>query len=370
MPHKVLMKEIHKLYFLTAAVLILFLAVLFPGGREAKETDRFILPMEITVKEEPAITKIPVELYDLDAVDEGQVIYHTRGGTGYRYGPSIIEYEDGSMDAWFSSPGNNSTEWDWIRYRHSEDGVKWGNESIALRPTPGSADRCSVCDPGVIRFNGYYYLGYTSTSDYSLGGYSNSAFVARSRDPKGPYEKWNGNGWGGNPQPIIRYEGDPKGWGIGEISFVICADRLYVYYTYYDYNGGYISLQQADLSEDWPKTLEDKGMVLSISSEDSFDFVYDEHLDRFLAFSIKNHLTKVSSLVMYESGNGKMMFSEAADTKTQIRDYAHSVGIAKSEKGHIDSSKEQLVGYAFGPYWGRWSAVFQGIRIEHDLKYR
>ena len=31
-------------------------------------------------------------------------------------------------------------------------------EKIVLKPTPGSKDQCSVCDPGVIYFNDYYYL--------------------------------------------------------------------------------------------------------------------------------------------------------------------------------------------------------------------
>ena len=364
------MKDVRRSFILVILIttFLLTLLSLHNVPWEAEE-DFFILPTLIGIREEDERSKIPTEIYDLKASEEGKTIYVTHGGTSYRYGPSIIEYEDGSMDAWFSSPGNNSTEWDWIRYRHSEDGANWGKESIVLRPTPNSKDQCSVCDPGVIWFDGYYYMGYTSTSDYALKGFNNSGFVARSKSPEGPYEKWNGNGWGGKPEPILLYEGDPNGWGIGEISFVICGDELYVYYTYYDHSGGLIYLKKADLSENWPSTLEDRGVVLRISTEDSFDFVYDENLDRFMAFSMKNYLSEASSLVMFVSGNGETLFTEAADTKRQIRDYAHSIGIAKSVSGHIDSSKEQLVGYAYGPNWGRWSTVFQKIAITHEVRY-
>ena len=93
--------------------------------------------------------------YSLEAVDEGEIIFYSSEDY-YRYGPSIMKNTDGSYDAWFSSPGNSGSQWDWIAYRHSDDGINWSNESIVLRPTPGSKDQCSVCDPGLIYFDGYY----------------------------------------------------------------------------------------------------------------------------------------------------------------------------------------------------------------------
>lgn len=139
----------------------------------------------------------------------GWDIYTPRTTTefAYRYGPTIITNEDGSMDVWFSCTGSNeSEELDYFTHKHSEDGGKtWGEEKIVLSPTGLSKDRLSVCDPAAIYFNGYYYLGYTSTLD--KGGYANHGFVARSKNPDGPYEKWNDNGWGGSPEPIITYNG-------------------------------------------------------------------------------------------------------------------------------------------------------------------
>jgi hypothetical protein len=59
-------------------------------------------------------------------------------------------------------------------------------------------------------------------------GNSNHVFLARSKSPGGPYEKWNGKGWGGAPAVFLRYTGDPKKWGCGEPSFVLKDGKLYI----------------------------------------------------------------------------------------------------------------------------------------------
>jgi len=297
----------------------------------------------------------------LSVHDDGQILNYGAEDY-YRYGPSIILNDDGSMDLWVSSPGNSNTQWDWIRYRHSEDGETWSNEQIVLKPTPGSKDQCSVCDPAVIYFDGYYYLGYTATDYYAGDGYNNQAFVARSEYPDGPFEKWNGNGWGGDPEPIIRYEDDPNGWGIGELSFVIKDEDLFIYYTYADLSGAYVELCKADLSENWPSTVRFKERVLARENQDSLDAAYSEQLDLFLGFSMDLKMSEGSSLIVYQSKNGKE-FVETDSTKTNIEDYAHSVGIVKTAEGHVDVSKPILVGYAYGKKWGRWNFVLKHFDI-------
>ncbi|MBQ6479191.1 MAG: hypothetical protein IJI44_07490 [Erysipelotrichaceae bacterium] len=309
----------------------------------------------------------PEEEYDVVVLDEGYSIYLTEYGGAYRYGPSIIRYDDGSMDMWLVSEGNSSSEWDWIVYRHSEDGENWTDEKIVLKPTPGSADQCSVCDPGVIFFNGYYYLAYTSTSDRPGNGMNNSAFVARSKDPDGPFEKWNGSGWGGEPKAMIRYEGDPKGWGIGEVSFVIKDEELYIYYTYFDLNGGWTELAKSDLSENWPKNIEAVSTVYGRSKQDSLDVVYAEDLDLFLGFAIQYKMTEASKVFLCVSRDGTK-FESADKTDKYVKQYAHNLGISKSIEGHIDTREEQLIGYAYGKNWGKWSARLQKIRILHKMK--
>ena len=300
----------------------------------------------------------------VEVLDEGQIISYASQDY-YRYGPSIIEYEDGSMDAWFSSPGNSGSQWDWISYRHSDNGEDWSREQIVLRPTPGSKDQCSVCDPGVIYFGGYYYLAYTATDYYAGQGSYNMAFVARSPHPDGPFEKWNGSSWGGDPEPIIYYDGGQDNWGIGEVSFVIKDEDLFIYYSYIDIRDTYIGLFKADLVEDWPAAMRNKGPVLYQLNHDSVEVVYDEKYDTFYAFTIDGRLLEDSRLLIYESGNGKD-FTEIASVKEGIEDYAHNLGVAKSPEGWIDSGRQLLFGYAYGKDWGRWNTVFQHLRLYYE----
>ncbi len=359
-------------YFLTCiAVVGLILFVTFAHHRISKgepllllNKDKEIIDLDTYIKEEQKKKELMLKA---DVPEAGITIFNTNERGGYRYGPSIVRNEDGSLDAWFASPGNNSTEWDYITYRHSEDGVNWSAEKTVLRPTRGSKDRCSVCDPGITYFNGYYYLAYTATADAGRNGYNNSAFVCRSKDPDGPFEKWDGNGWSDDPEPLIAYEGDPDGWGIGEVSFVIKDDELFIYYTYFDTNGGYTALAKADLVENWPATLRFKGAVCPREHQDSLDVVYVDDLDVFLAFSIEYRMTESSRIIVYLSRDGKD-FKKAETAKTNVMDYAHNLGISKALDGHINSEDQLLVGYGYGRGWGKWSLKIQEIRITYKYK--
>lgn len=357
---------------LGGVILVLILVLLFSCGTkkdkndsenvDPKQTD--VEPGQTDDTDEKSDEVSPPEtkeiVYEIDASDEGEIISYA--SQYYRYGPSIMKYEDGSYDAWFSSPGNSGSQWDWITYRHSDDGVNWSEEEVVLKPTPGSKDQCSVCDPAVIYFNGYYYLGYTATDYYDGQGSYNMAFVARSEYPDGPFHKWNGGGWGGSPEPIIFYDGGKDNWGIGEVSFVIKDEDLFIYYSYIDVRDSYIGLYKADLVDDWPGTMRDKGPVLYRLNHDSVEVVYDEKTDDFFAFSIDGRMLKGSNLTVYNSKNGKD-FSLIASTKENIEDYAHNMGAAKSPEGWIDSDEKILIGYAYGKDWGRWNTKVQNIKI-------
>lgn len=336
--------------------LTILLLLFSSGGCKEKENN---IPAEVPEEETKPVQE---DQYKAWICNNGEELYRTTSDY-YRYGPSIIQYEDGSMDVWISSPGNNGTQWDWIRYMHSEDGLNWSDEQIVLQPTPGSKDQCSVCDPSVIYFGDYYYLGYTSTDYYEGNGLYNMAFVARSRYPDGPFEKWNGKSWGGDPEPIIFYDGGKDYWGIGNVSFVIYDGDLCIYYSYIDVRDSYIGLYKADLTEDWPSTMRSKGPVLHRLENDSVEVAYDSSLDTFFAFSIDGRMTEGSDLVVFESSNGKN-FSQIATVDEYIMSYAHNVGVGKTTDGWIDTSNELLIGYAFGEDWGRWKTVFQKMMIE------
>ena len=325
-----------------------------------------------SIKPEGTIENITIDdsvssFVKVEVIDkEGQVIY-TPSGKGYRYGPSILRNDDGSVDMWLASPGNNSTEWDWIRYRHSDDGENWSDEQVVLKPTSYSDDQCSTCDPAVIYFNDYYYLGYTSTSDRERNGYNNSVFVARSKNPDGPYEKWNGDGWGGDPEAILLFQGNPNWWGIGEVTFIIKDNQLHLYYTYFDQPQVRLDHAIADLTDDWPKTIRDHHIVINPRVSDAVEMVYVEDLELFLAFAIKDSNGKESTLKILESMDGDN-FVEVNYNDYDIEKYAHSLGIEKDKNGHVKSGEEILIGYAYGPDWAEWSTKLQTIKITSTIK--
>ena len=314
-------------------------------------------PVE-TVVEEPVVkNKIAVRTIE----GKKKVIYEPEG-PGYRYGPSIMRNEDGSVDIWIVSPGNNSTEWDYIKYLHSDDRIDWSAEETVLRPTRNSRDQCSVCDPGVIFFNDYYYLGYTSTSDYGRNGYDNSVFVARSRYPDGPFEKWNGEGWGGDPQPIIEYEDDPDGWGIGEVSFVIKDEVLYIYYTYNNNKKFSLYTARADLSENWPETIRDKQVAIEEKGFDAAEIVYVEDIDMFMLFGISDSFSKSSRLEAMKSEDG-LNFTDADIIECYIDEYSLGLGVEKDKNGHVRTGEELFIGYGFGYVWSQWTGRLRAITI-------
>jgi len=287
-------------------------------------------------------------------VHSGWDIFDASHGGAYRYGPSMIINDDGSMDAWFASPGG-SGQWDWIRYKHSPDGgYSWEPEMVVLRPTPGSADGYSCCDPGVVRFGGYYYLGYTSTLNEK--GVENHVFVSRSASPTGPFEKWNGNGWGGAPEPMIEWTGSAQNWGAGEPSFVVKDGTVYIYFTW----GGRTNVATAPASDaNWPGNLTDHGTAISrAGGEDSTDVKYVDALGRFIGMATASRFSANSYIHVWESFDG-LRFTEAERLQGGwIQPWAHNAGISGTAEGHIDISRQNFLGYAYskngGVSWAYW----------------
>jgi hypothetical protein len=294
----------------------------------------------------------------------GWDIFNHPGGSqyNYRYGPSIIINDDNSIDMWCASPGNGSSEWDWIRHKKSYDGGHtWGSETIVLRPTPGSADRCSCCDPGVIKFGGYYYIGYTSIAGQEDENNAH-VFVARSTSPTGGFEKWNGSGWGGNPQPFIVYEGPLNHWGAGEPSFVVKDGMLYIYYTWSGTNETRVAT--ASVSDpDWPGNITYHGMAISRVGQDSADVKYVDAMERFIGIAVANRFQETSYIRVWESTNG-LTFTPIDEVTDYIQAYAHNTGISGTLQCHIDLNDENFIAYAYGPNWGCWDTHLNPITLE------
>ena len=351
-------------------VLGLFICISLFGCQEKEDIQ--IVDPEIGIDIEPQAILEPIEeepqysyTVSLHALDEGYDVYSPpEGANGYRYGPSIMYYEDGSMDAWFSRPGNNSTMWDYISYRHSDDGIEWSDEEIVLRPTAGADDHYSCCDPGVIYFNGYYYLGYTSARSSKNGGEDNCAFVARSENPNGPFEKWDGEGWGGDPVAIIEYDEDPNFWGAGELSFVVKDEDLFIYCSWDNSAGNYTRVYKADLVENWPATIRYKNYDLPHEKgQDSLDVAYVEEYDTFIGVAVCFRYTEASCLTIYNSSDG-IHFEEVDTISHNIHEYCHNCGLSKMPNGHIDRDDKLVLGYAYGSKWGRWYTRFHEVELD------
>ena len=334
-----------------------------PPTEESTEevtTDYFEANRIETVK--PDTTKVP----DVTVTGLGYDIYQLPIDQewGYRYGATYLYNDDGSVDAYFACVGTNG-EWDWISYRHSPDGGEtWTPEKIVLTPTKGSMDHFSNCDPGVVYFGGYYYLGYTSTLNET--GACNNVFVARSKNPDGPFEKWNGSGWGGyKPQPLFYYDEDYHKFGMGEPSFVELNGTLYIYYTNAAPSGEYTMVATADATnENWPATLQHHGTAVK-KNTDSIDVKYVEEWGKFVGLATGSRMGSSSYLAFYESNDG-FTFELVEAVREGTLTHLHNAGLSSRRNGHIrlseDADKLRVI-YAHGEGWGTWNTRVQPISM-------
>ena len=311
---------------------------------------------------EPDTSKVA----DLALIDEGYDIYQLpgNGNGGWRYGPSYVYYGDGRVDAYFASGGDGG-EWDRITHRSStDDGATWRPEKIVVYPTPGSIDGHSCCDPDVVYFDGYYYLGYTST--LNEGGYCNNIFIARSESPDGPFEKWNGSGWGGSPAPIFYFEQSYGYWGIGEPSMIELNGTLYIYYTYATPMKSFIMLATADATnENWPSTLTHHGAVMEKKS-DSVCVKFVEDWGKFILVTREDVLGNGNCIVVYESADGRS-FTLVDAVRENTCPGMFSMGLSSRPSGHIRLSEDAdrlRLSYAYGDSgWAAWNTRMHKVTL-------
>ena len=338
--------------------ILIFVFLIFKNTTNNQES--ISQPIEET-KEKQTIYK---DVISIELLSDTKEIYSPGNNKGYRYGPSIIINEDQTYDCYFSSPGNNYNEWDYIRYRHTDSDFNYQKEEIVLRPTRGSLDACSVCDPGVFQYGEYYYIGYTATNDSKADGFNNSLFIARSKNPNGPFEKWNGEGWGKDVYPIIMNY-SPEAWGYGEPSFVVVNDKLYMYYSAYLPSGYKTMVITASLNdENWPSHLSATHVSFyKYDSQDSCDVVYIEEDKKFLALTIANRMKDNSSIYVFESEDG-LNFYYVDNINEGIEEFAHNIGISKRSNGHVSREDNLYIAYSYGSEWGRWPTVLKNIKLK------
>ncbi len=300
----------------------------------------------------------------IEAEDEGWDTYEPgRVYGGYRYGPSMILNADGSLDV-FSATNGTFGYWDVITYKRLYCGGKIRTkETVAVKPTAGSMDALSTCDPGAIKIGDYYYIGYTSTMDER--GVDNDVYVARSKKPGGPYEKWDGKGWGGDPVPLLDWQGDPNVGGAMEPAFVLMGDTLYIYSNW----GGPVLVSTADATdENWPATVVMHGEAIPDTYGeigdvgDSKDVKYVDAFGRFVAVCTTKRFSDESYVSVWESFDG-LTFRPSGFVKTNTAKKLHNCGISGRADGHICEGDPVYLSYGYGPGWGTWGTRMHRVAL-------
>jgi hypothetical protein len=287
-------------------------------------------------------------------------------GGGYHYGPSIIIDASKTIHMWTCSPGANGA-WDYVRYHASTDGGHtWSPDVVALQPTPSSLDAYSTCDPGAVRIGAYWFVGYTSTTNPN--GTQNAVFLARATSPTGPFDKWNGAGWGGNPKPVVPYGGSAAYYGFGEPSLVLMGKKLFLYYSD-DQAVQYTDVQTVDdaTADDWPAHLVDHGHAIprTRSGQDSADVKYVDSLSLFLAVTTYDRFTSNSTVAVYQSPDG-LTFVPAPFVGARVQVGAHNIGISGDPSGHLETAESNFIAYAYQPLgngWGDWPTFLDPITV-------
>lgn len=283
---------------------------------------------------------------------------------------------DGQFRCRITSNGSGRYFWDKVTWRHSEDGGKtWTEEADALLPSDGKRDAFSVCDPGVAKWGGWYYIAYTSTEEPN--GYDNDLYIARGKTPTGPWEKWSGNGWGDDPQPVIDYEPVPGHEGVvfgaGEPCMVVKDDVVYLYYSYNDYlaseNGQGTTTRVSIASatdENWPKNLEYKGVALDksdIFAPDHTDVKYICRSRKFVAIHAERRNSDNSRIRIWESEDG-ITFTKGDLVQGELRKGVINAGMSGDALGQVRPGVQQFLCYAHSDApreWGRWFTWFQPL---------
>ena len=282
---------------------------------------------------------------------------------GYHYGPSMILNRDGSIDLWSAANGPGDIV-DVVTYsRLFDDGKTRTREVVALRATSETQDERWTCDPGVIKFGGYYYIGYTSTMDER--GVCNHVYVARSKNPEGPFdEKWTGDGWGVSPVPLVTYTDNPESFGAGEPSFVLLGDTLYIYYSWCTEKGATTRVATADAAdENWPATLRFHGECIPLKDNgDSADVKYADAFGRFVAVYTEKRFSDESYVAVWESFDG-ISFRRSGFVKNNTAKKLHNCGISGRADGHIGADDPVYLSYAYGSDWGNWPTRMHKVAL-------
>lgn len=273
--------------------------------------------------------------------------------------------------------------WDSIRHsRSTNGGVTFGSETETLVPDLLSHDHYSNCDPGVVHFDsgegGYYYIGYTSIENINWS--RNELYVARSRNTTGPWEKWDGSGWVGEPESFIKdTHADPYiDYGLGEPSFVVVGTTLYIYYSNVSRDSNGKPVQEtlvataSTTNPNWPGSVTLQGVAFakrnldnSDFGDDSADVKYIDAYSKFYAIHTVNRFSPKAYLQAWESADG-LTFHPSNISRSNLQPYLHNCGLSGTPSGHLNTSAGNFASYAYGSVWAYWNTALTPLVFSND----
>lgn len=284
-----------------------------------------------------------------------------------------------------STPFLDVTFWDQVKYRHSDDGGQtWTEPTVAFQPTYDARDHFAACDPSLVKIGEYYYLTYTGTE--TNDDYLNNIYLARSKSPVGPWEKWSwnsGNGhWGHYCDPLVSFDGPSNQFGIGEPSMVYKGGKLYFYYQLVQGTSRCTKVTVVDnVANDpqWPlkvyslhEATQPKHSVAfvqspgfgQIGSSDSSDIKYCDSDGNFYAVFTYDRFSAASKIALMKSSNG-VNFSYVGDIAGPLVPELHNCGMSGTPEGHFSFDKPQYIAYAQGGIdsgnWGAWPSYWHTL---------
>ncbi len=313
-------------------LLLIFCAFFLSGCQVNKETDG------------PKVTPDTGRYLKLEVQDSlGSIAYPEAGSGAAVFDPCFIQYKNGNIDGWYTVTGSNTGE-TWIVHNAYDYNKKtWSAYKSVIQTESGSLDSYSVSQPSAIKVGDYYYIAYTGSSNNEEGTQGNCSgiFVARAANPEGPYQKWNGEGWGGAPRPFIYYDGPDTMQGASGASLIELDGTLYIYYTWNsaDLSGNPVNeirlAKSSAVDLNWPGALQTYGSVCKGKGRTSdIEVKYSEETGKMFAIGIESVSDEDSAIVCFE-GNTPELLTRVSSVRSGVYNFISSIGISGSVNGHL-----------------------------------
>ena len=307
---------------------------------------------------------------------------------GWAYGPSIMNTTSpsGTPPRYFmyfcmADYHRGGMASDQMGFSWSYDGVQWSSPQVILHVT--SQKEGGTCDPSIVHFDGsgrvdvdgYYYLFYSGNLHT---GYQTVMFVARSKSPFGPFEKFSGRNnqgqptWGGDDPAVIiapiKLPVPDNYYGAGEQSVLV--------HTYPDGVMKFLSRYSDDSANTTPiPTNENRSIYFrtSLNAIDwsapvrtnviatSVDVKLEESTGLFHMFYIAPLELNVGTFLAHRVSSDGVSWGSEEQLCVPFYAFpscAHNVGVSGNPNGHLLDTL--LVGYG-GPGFGYGKPGFDNI---------